>query len=438
MVSYIPHPIHTEAAKVIQRILPILTLLVAFAAIAVGGLMQYAAREGIGGQQNDAAEPDFEIAVGDSPELTQARLNESIELCAQYLRNARLPNGQFVYRINLDPDVRVTPKYNMLRHAGTIYALASYHQKHPSAETQKVISKAVDFLNSQIEPVPGNDGALTVWSRPEINGSDSPLQAKLGGTGLALVALLSAHEAGAVPADIEHLRGLGRFLEFMQKPDGSFYSKFIPSEGGRDDSWTSLYYPGEAALGLTMLYEKDPQPRWLRAAVEAVSYLARSRKGRLFVEIDHWALLATERLMALDDPSIPRELLLEHAVQICRSTLMTAVPPSEFRHWGLRPDGSVCSTATRLEGLQAALQVLPEDEPLRPNIERAIEESTRFMVNSQVREGKFAGGIPRAARRLPEEHPLASDSFNERAMEIRIDYVQHVLSALLVYQDSSR
>ena len=57
---------------------------------------------------------------------------------------------------------------------------------------------------------------------------------------------------------VEFLRRLGNFLLFMQNKDGGFYSKFIPEKGGRDDSWTSLYYPGEAALGLIMLSEKDP------------------------------------------------------------------------------------------------------------------------------------------------------------------------------------
>ena len=66
----------------------------------------------------------------------------------------------------------------------------------------------------------------------------------------------------------------------MQKEDGSFYSKFYPHHGGKNDQWTSLYYPGEAALGLLMLYEKDPDPLWLQTAANAIAYLARLRAGR--------------------------------------------------------------------------------------------------------------------------------------------------------------
>jgi len=55
-----------------------------------------------------------------------------------------------------------------------------------------------------------------------------------------------------------YLPKLGNFLLFRQKTDGSFYSKYLPEKGGRDDCWRFLYYPAEAALGLLMLYTKDP------------------------------------------------------------------------------------------------------------------------------------------------------------------------------------
>ncbi len=89
----------------------------------------------------------------------------------------------------------------------------------------------------------------------------------------------------------------------MQKNDGSFYSKYIPEKGGRDDSWTSLYYPGEAALGLLMLYEKDPSPEWLQGAADAMSYLSRIRYNKIIVEADHWALIATAKLLKQYDHS---------------------------------------------------------------------------------------------------------------------------------------
>ena len=49
----------------------------------------------------------------------------------------------------------------------------------------------------------------------------------------------------------------------------------------------------------------------------------------------------------------------------------------------------------------------------------------------QVRTGAAAGGIQRSIEKLKK----ASDSFNKRQSEIRIDYVQHGLSAMIGYAE---
>ena len=54
------------------------------------------------------------------------RLRVGIELAATYLSEACGADGRFVYRAAPDPAVRLKPRYNLLRHAGAIYALAQY------------------------------------------------------------------------------------------------------------------------------------------------------------------------------------------------------------------------------------------------------------------------------------------------------------------------
>jgi hypothetical protein len=226
----------------------------------------------------------------------------------------------------------------------------------------------------------------------------------------------------------------------MQKNDGSFYSKYIPEKGGRDDSWTSLYYPGEAALGLLMLYEKDPSLTWLQAAANGIAYLVRNRKGKKRVEADHWALLATAKLLPLYDrcrQPLPKQAIERHAVQICESILKSK-PDNYYNslvHGGFTEDGRTTPTAIRLEGMLAALRFLPADYiNLRKQMVVAIDEGIQFLLRSQIRSGEHAGGIPRAIHTLPEDHPQFKKSFNRRATEVRIDYVQHTLSALLQYE----
>ncbi len=63
-----------------------------------------------------------------------------------------------------------------------------------------------------------------------------------------------------------------------------------------------------------------------------------------------------------------------------------------------------------------------------------INDGLLFLLRAQLRSGQYAGGIPRAIKALSENHPQFSDSFNRRVTEIRIDYVQHALSAMILYK----
>jgi hypothetical protein len=351
-------------------------------------------------------------------------------------------DGKFVYRINTNPETRLKPRYNFLRHAGTIYAMASYLQTYPQLSTQDALVRATAYLKAAaIVPLPQRKDLLAVWSPPEITGSQKPLQAKLGGTGLGLVALLSAEKIIPGTTPIDFLRRMGDFLLYMQKPDGSFYSKYIPERGGKDDSWVSLYYPGEAALGLVMLYEMDPTLKWLQAAADSIAYLARKRANQTRVEADHWALLATARLLPLypqlERPPVSKQTVIAHAQKICERILQAAIYASEdgLDFGGFTHDGRTTPTAVRLEGLLAALDFLPDEHThLRERIIPAVKDGLMFLLRTQWRSGPYAGGIPRAARKLPARHPNFTSSFNRRVTEVRIDYVQHALSAMLQYR----
>ena len=369
------------------------------------------------------------------------RLKEAMDLSAIYLTRNCDENGKFLYEINVNPDVRIEPRYNLLRHSGAIYALASYEQAYPQETTRNALKRATAFLKkSAIAPLPDREDLLAVWSYPEITRSQGLLQAKLGGTGLGLIALLSVEKIRPGMTPVEYLRKMGNFLLFMQKSDGSFYSRYIPEKDGRNDTWPSLFYPGEAALGLLMLYEKDRSLKWLQGAADGIAYLARKRESQKHVEVDHWSLLATAKLLPLYHlcrQSLPKQAIEQHAIQICESILESK--PANYRNaldFGcLTNSGQTTPTATRLEGLLAAMSYLPaEYSNFRERMIPVIYEGLWFLLRAQLRSGPYAGGIPWAVQELPEDHPQFSNSFNQRVTEIRIDYVRHALSAMILYK----
>jgi hypothetical protein len=235
-------------------------------------------------------------------------------------------------------------------------------------------------------------------------------------------------QPGTIP--LMELQSLGRFIGYMQKADGSFYSRYRP-ESGLDGDWESLYYPGEATLGLVSLYELDHSQRWLVSAGKALASLAKSRVGAQQLPADHWALIASAKFLpyyAQSGCPASRAELLAHAARICRSILRDqGTSPDSRLDGGFDSAGRTTPTATRLEGLLAALEFLPDDvSGLRPQIQAAVSRGIAFLLRAQVLSGPYAGGIPLAT--------IAAAKPGLRASDIRIDYVQHALCAWLGYE----
>lgn len=360
-------------------------------------------------------------------------LRSGIRLAGAYLARVCDSNGRFEYVRNADPLVRPKPSYNILRHAGAMYALADYYRWSSDPLALAAMERAAGFMRSRcIKPIEGVAGALAVWSGAAIDGDFGSPRAKLGGAGLGLVGLASLESLRPNTVPRMEMEGIGRFILFLQREDGFFVKGFNPSKGGKDEDWQSLFYPGEAVLGLCMLSEIDGDKRWLNAALRGLRYLSVSRKGEKTPPADHWALIATARLLTRHPETTTgddKALLLSHARQITEGILAdqdaTYSDPALRGAWDM--DGRTTPTAVRLEGLLAMMEVVPkEDAALRQAIEGACARGIGFLLRSQVRDGILVGGIPKSARRSgPGADPMAA--------EVRIDYVQHALSAFLAY-----
>ncbi|MEQ8961181.1 MAG: hypothetical protein RLP02_25200 [Coleofasciculus sp. C2-GNP5-27] len=92
----------------------------------------------------------------------QSATNQAVHYLVQQIKD----DGRFEYRLNMNPAVKVKEKYNILRHAGTIYALTLYYQRHPDPQVGSVLAKASQYLRDQpIYPLPDQNNLLAVWSR---------------------------------------------------------------------------------------------------------------------------------------------------------------------------------------------------------------------------------------------------------------------------------
>jgi len=348
----------------------------------------------------------------------------AIELATGYLERACGPDGEFAYKVEIGSG-RESSSYDIIRHEGAIYALAMANRSRPDRNAVQAMVRAAGFLRKNYMGSGVRPEQLVVWSKP-LTESGQRQYAELGGAGLGLVALAAVRQVDPKSVPLEELQALGRFALFLQRDDGSFVHKYR-AENGPDKNWNSQYYPGEAALGFIALYEADHSREWLTAAGKALSYLAKSRVGLSVVPADHWALIATAKLLPYCEKDLcgaSREELVEHAVQICNSILR-----DQFRgSLAVGLDGAFDSTghtapaATRLEGLLAALEFLPKGE-LRKKIEASADRGIAFLVRAQITFGPEEGGLPGAT--VTRAHDSS---------EIRIDYVQHALCAWLRYE----
>jgi hypothetical protein len=365
-------------------------------------------------------------------------VSDGIAGAASYLRGVTQPSGQFAYVINPDPNVPVRPGYNLLRHAGTIYALGMAQSVAPDPRTVAAMRRAAAFMRACCFSRLESSRMLAVWEPPALTSEAGPRLYKLGGAALALVALLTLEQVSGEPGELDEMRALAHFGHHLQRGNGEFYSVFRPDDGGRSMRSVSLFYPGQMALAWLMLHERHRDPEGAAAAVRALAYLSRRRAAERTAPIDHWALLATARLFAhAERLDFPRQALLGHALQICHAIVESSHGPVRLPVMEgsvlAAGRGETTSTAATLEGLLAALTFLPPEYPIVRHIEAVAHRGMAFLMRAQVRDGPYAGGMPAAITRLPDDGTAETRRFNADATVIRIDYVQHALSAMVQY-----
>lgn len=347
----------------------------------------------------------------------------AIDEAAAYLHRHVNEEGRFDYlRRSAAPE----RDYNLLRHGGTIYALLQYHQHKPSPRSAAAILRASRYLQRRYLRSPaGRPDLLAAFSRPDEESVETST-AKLGGTALALLALCGSHAIDKSVVRVEELQAMGRFILFMQREDGSFHSKYT-EDGGYDTSFHSLYYPGEAMLALAALYEVDRDPSWLHASLRSAAQLVSSRKGVRRPPADHWMMIASapllQRFDEVEAPPISSEELAEHIRLLARLMLRHQQPGG-----ALTRNARSTPTATRLEGLGALLRSQQRGGEPDSGLSESMRSSLSFLRRCQVKEpGPEQGGMPRSCSPDGESR--------RRDKEIRIDYVQHYLSAMLTARE---
>ncbi len=245
-------------------------------------------------------------ANADVPAPTASVLRERIGLAADYLKRETASDGRLTYDYKAAWD-RDAGGYNILRHAGTGYSMFQAYRLSLDPELLDAAKRASDFFIRQMREDRDHPGEyFVVWKRR---------RAKLGGIGLGLCMLVEQEKASPGSVDPRRLEGMARHIERMQNPDGSFES-FFNYDDRAPSIRKSIYYSGEAILGLVRLHQLTADPHWLAVAVKGADYLVNKRWVslglRIYIPPDAWLLQALEEM----DRVAPDERRADYAFAI--------------------------------------------------------------------------------------------------------------------------
>jgi hypothetical protein len=351
------------------------------------------------------------IPVG---EVDRDRMLAAAQAGGDFLIRIMQPDGGFVY--TMDPWLAVQSRtaYNVVRHCGTAAALYELAAVTGDDRFLQTGNRAVDHLAGWYRP--SSQPGLTYVI-------DKDGKAKLGAFGLALLALSRKLELAPDPNDRERALQIGRQIVAMQQADGSFDS-YLPINGNEPAGSVSLYYPGEAMLGLARVAALGIDEGFLAAAHKGADFLISSRQGQTRLPPDAWLIQALEVLHQYD----PKPSYVEHAMAISRSMLEAQygsdAPPVYVGGFGNEPVRSTRTTA-RVEGIVAACRLGFRVGDARAAVYlAAIQKTVPHLLTMQYDlDNAFFLDDPAAVR--------GGMRGGLDDAEIRIDYVQHYISALL-------
>ncbi len=340
-----------------------------------------------------------------------------VRLGAEYLVRVLNREGRYAYLYHSLED-RDDSQYGWLRHAGTTYALLEAYGEFGTAAYLEKAELALRYLAAHLHDDPASQGQYVLDTHDEE-------QQKVGGAGLALLAFAEHAAVTGKRDELQTMRALARFITKQMYEDGHFRANAdVERETGKKLKREPVYYPGEAALGLLRLYAVDPQREYLETARRAADWVIQVRDAYVTEndqEHDHWMSYALNELYRVthETPYLEHAFKIARAIQGKQHRAADAPAPD----WaGTFYEGQTTPGSTRLEAYDADIVLSrfagkPEDWLLAP-----ANEVARSMLGQQFRaDNDYWLKNPSKAEGGVRESLFVED--------IRIDYVQHAMSA---------
>lgn len=335
-----------------------------------------------------------------------------------YLHSCVRKTGEFLYEYLPKKD-HPSHRYNILRHAGSIYSMLELYEVTKNEELLNAAKLALRNLINRARSVnKGKNTTLCIVEKDFV---------KLGANALTLLTIAKYTSITNDSSYLETGRQLAAWMQDAQGSSGEFYIYKQKYSTQKNTNFVSLYYPGEAIFSLVRFYQVDPNPVWLDIAKNATDYIINIRdkdKSISQIEHDHWLLYGLNELYRVR----PAPIYIEHTKKICQAILNAQChknEPIDYLGSFYNPPRST-PVAIRAEGLCAAYHLLHDNQQLEfaNQLLPAIQLCIRFQLQTQFQ--------PERALYLPNpKRTLGGFSRSLTDYSIRIDYVQHNLSGII-------
>ncbi len=350
-------------------------------------------------------------------EVTPEQLLAAARKGADYLSRMLDGAGRYVYLYHAADD-RDDPSYGWLRHAGTTYALFEAFEEFGTPAYLQKGELALSSLSARLTDHPASQGKYLLDTNDEE-------EQGVGGGGLALLAFAKHAAITGTRVDLETMRALARYIIKRQYDDGHFRSNAdVQHETGKTMKREPVYYTGEALLGLMRLFAIDPQSAYLEAARRGANWVIGVRDAHVSEEIqehDHWMAYALNDLYRVthDEAYAKHADKIARAIQKKQHGSADALAPDLV---GSFYDGQSNPASTRLEAYDAEMVLVRFAGKSEEWLLAPAKQAARAILGQQFdAENDFWLKNPAKAEGGVRESPLVND--------VRIDYVQHALSA---------
>jgi len=356
----------------------------------------------------------FPIGPGFAQELGRTQLIAAARAGGDYLVRMQKPDGSFHYYYDAAADRFEPRRYNIVRHAGTALSLLDLYAVTRDPRYLASTRRAIAFLKTRFRPVRSGRAVYVL---------DYDGKAKLGASGLALAALARQIQLDPKFADQRNATRLANLILALQRKDGSFEMRYR-LQSTDEQAFESLYYPGEALLGLIRLFKLNGDQRLLKAARRGAGFLIESQRRMATLPPDAWLMQALGDLYKAG----PRKQYAGHAIALAEAMLAEQYDDTDHADYagGFGPGPPRATpAASRAEGLVTAYRLARSIGDARSlKIASALKTCARFQLTQQFTL-QNSRALPNPAR--------ARGGFREglTSPKIRIDFVQHNISSLL-------